>query len=90
MPATFGRTETLAVVFTDDGHTCRRADEHEAPHAELLTGPSAEGGFIRVILDPTRTPVGPSVAPRIVAALAFADANLGTTIGPLTAPIPVR
>ena len=36
-----------------------------------------------------RTPVGPSVGPRSVAFWRFADAELGTAIGALTAPVDV-
>ena len=45
--------------------TCRRAGEGEAADAELTAGPGSEGGFVRCILDPDRTPTGRSVAPRV-------------------------
>lgn len=88
--ARFARTESTPITFAHDGTTCRRAADGGVPDGELLTGPGAEGGFVRITLDPDRTPIGPSVAPRIVAALAFADDELGTAIGPLSAPIAVR
>jgi hypothetical protein len=47
-------------------------------------GPSSSGGFVRFTADPDRTPVGPSIAPRVCAALAWADEALDTRIGPLT------
>jgi hypothetical protein len=45
------------------------------------------GGFIRLLLNPERVPVGASVGPAAVAFYRFADAQLGTAIGPL-APAP--
>ncbi len=46
----------------------------------------AKGAFIGVMFTPERTPVGPSVGARAVAFWRFADAELGTTFGPLVAP----
>jgi len=86
----FERTESTPVVFTPDGATCRRAADAEPADAHILTGPGAEGGFIRITLAAACTPVGPSIAPRIIAALHYADRDLRTAIGELTAPIPVR
>ena len=47
---------------------------------------AAAEGFARVQFDPARTPVGPSVGERSVAFWRFADRELGTAVGPLTAP----
>jgi hypothetical protein len=88
--ARFSRTERVEVVFESGGTACRRAAGGEDPDGEIVTGPGAEGGFIRVVPDPGRTPLGPPIAPRVLAALAFADDELGTEIGPLTAPMNVR
>jgi hypothetical protein len=79
---TFDETSTRHVVI--DGETCRIAAEGEAPDAELTVGPGAEGGFVRCILAPDRTPVGPSVAPRVAAVLRWADAELDLGLGPLS------
>ena len=49
----------------------------------------ASGGFIRATFTGERTPVGPSVGQRSVDFWRFADVDLGTGIGPLTAPIDV-
>ncbi len=49
----------------------------------------ASGGFIRATFTGDRTPVGPSVGQRSVDFWRFADVDLGTGIGPLTAPIDV-
>jgi hypothetical protein len=47
---------------------------------------AAADGFARVQFDPTTTPVGPSVGERSVGFWRFADRELGTGIGSLTAP----
>jgi hypothetical protein len=47
---------------------------------------AAAEGFARAQFEPMRTPVGPSVGARSVAFWRFADRDLGTAIGPLTAP----
>jgi hypothetical protein len=43
-----------------------------------------------VALRADRTPIGPSAAPRVAAALALADERHGAGIGPLTPAVPVR
>ena len=50
----FTETSTHHVVV-DDG-VCRRADAAEPADGEVTVGPGAEGGFVRCILDPDRTP----------------------------------
>ena len=77
----FTETSTHHVVV-DDG-VCRRADAAEPADGEVTVGPGAEGGFVRCILDPDRTPVGPSVATRVCSVLAWADAELDLGLGPL-------
>jgi hypothetical protein len=52
---------------------------------KLTTGPSGIGAFIRCGFDGAQTPVGRSVGPRAAAFWAFADRELGTSVGPLTA-----
>ena len=49
----------------------------------------AKDGFARISFEASRTPVGPSVGERSVAFWRFADGELGTAIGPLTAPADV-
>lgn len=49
----------------------------------------AKGGFARMQFVADRTPVGPSVGDRCVAFWRFADAELGTGVGPLEAPADV-
>ena len=53
-----------------------------SPPTRVVT---AGDGFTRVNFDPARTPVGPSVGPRAAAFWRFADAELGTDVGPLEA-----
>ena len=59
-----------------------------APDGTVQLGPGAEGGFVRFAADPDRTPVGPSIAPRVCAVLAWADAEFGLGIGPLAPATP--
>ena len=66
------------------------AEEAGQADGWVTSGPSPIGGFVRLTFEPTRTPVGPSVAERAVAFWRFADSCLGTGIGPLVAPRPVR
>lgn len=47
--------------------------EPDAEDATMTRGPAATGGIVRVVPDRERTPFGPSLAPRIVAALRLAD-----------------
>ena len=81
-------TETRRLVGGADGY--RFAEDGETADATLLAGPSEIGGFVRLTLDPGRNAAGPPAAPRAVAAFALADAELGTSIGPLTPARPVR
>ena len=75
------QTEEVGVILDDT--TCRLPSPGEEPTATISYGPGQVGGFVRAQFEPARTPVGPSVAARAVAALAFADARFGTEIGPL-------
>ncbi len=68
----------------------REAAEGETPDARLALGPGPMGGYLWVALDPDRTPVGPSVAPRVQRACALADRVWGTGIGPLEPARDVR
>ncbi len=86
----YDTTEGTPVVFEDGGTTCRPAADGDEPDADLSVGPGAEGGFVRVAMRADRTPIGPSVAPRVVAALALADERHGAGLGPLTAARSVR
>ena len=70
-----------ARIASDDG-------DGDAPDGRLEAGPSAEGGFVRFTADPDRTPSGPSIAPRVCAVLAWADAELDLGLGPLTPASP--
>jgi hypothetical protein len=76
-------SETVTTPVVGDEHGYRRAREGEVADATISTGPGPAGGFVRFEPVPERTPAGPSLAPRAVAALAFADDDLGAGIGPL-------
>jgi hypothetical protein len=73
-----------------DGRGFRAARDGEEADATLSIGPGASGGFLRVTFAPERTPVGPSIGPRIVAAFAYADEHRDAGIGPAAAVVPVR
>lgn len=53
------------------------------PDGRVEAGPGPEGGFVRFDAAPDRTPVGPSIAPRVCAVLAWADVELDLGLGPL-------
>jgi hypothetical protein len=61
------------------------ANDSEAPAGKLTVGPGPVGAFVRCAFDPTQTPAGPSVGERAAAFWAFADRELGTGVGPLSA-----
>jgi hypothetical protein len=86
-PAEAVWSETVATPIVGDEHGYRCAGEGEIPDATISTGPGPAGGFVRFEPVAERTPAGPSLAPRAVAALAFADDVLGAGIG-LLAPAP--
>ncbi len=66
-----------------DGRSWRWAEAGatEDPSGTVLAGPH----FARCVWNPAVTPVGPSVAPRATAFWRFADRELATGLGPLTA-----
>jgi hypothetical protein len=88
LPGTCEETEERALVW--EGERYRPATEGETPDAKLIMGPGDVGRFLRFVPDPQRTPVGPSIAPRAVAALAVADEVFDAGIGPLEPPRDVR
>lgn len=75
-------TELPARPIVYDGERWRWAGEDEPADAVAV----GAGDFARATFDPERTPIGPSVGPRAAAFWDFLDAELGTEIGPLTAP----
>ncbi|MCB9763756.1 MAG: hypothetical protein H6739_28565 [Alphaproteobacteria bacterium] len=84
------RTDTVkhGLVWTGEGY--RLAGEDEETHGRLLVGPASAGTFVRFFPDAEHTPVGPSLAPRVVAAWACVERELGVPIGPLEAAREVR
>jgi hypothetical protein len=60
----------------------RWAEPEEPAHGTVV----AAQGFARVTFEAAHTPVGPSVGQRAVDFWRFADAELGTDVGPLLAP----
>ena len=75
---------TAVTRLVYEGGRFREALDDERATARLLNGPGrGNEGYVLVELHPERTAVGPSVAPRVTAALAFADEHLDAGIGPL-------
>ena len=88
IPTVFTETETVPVRFVDERLEVARPDQPE--DGQLMRGPNAVGGFVRLTLDPERTPKGPSIAPRFIAATALADELWDAGIGPLEPARDVR
>ena len=65
-------------------------DTASTPDATAMLGPVAAGGFVKVDLNSSTTPVGPSAAPRVAAALACLDAHWDLGIGRLEPARDVR
>ncbi len=72
-------TRELELVEDSDGY--RAQCDGEPASARLSLGPSAVGGFLRFTPEPDRTPVGPSLAPRVCRAFALANEELGVGLG---------
>jgi hypothetical protein len=82
------RFETTRVEkLARDGETFRVAADAEDADATLTLGPGAMGGFLRIELSSSRTPIGASLGPLVAAAFAYADAEHDTGIGAV-APAP--
>lgn len=88
-PMVYDETRKFALIEAPDGEY-RVAEESEAPTATATIGPSPIGSFFMFSLEPERTAVGESVAPKAVRAFAFADRELGTRYGTLEAARSVR
>lgn len=72
------------------GGSLRAAEAGEVPDATLWAHAMQPGGFLRVVPEPDRTPVGPSLAPRIAAGLRLADELFGLAFGALDPASDVR
>ncbi|RAL25496.1 hypothetical protein DL240_04605 [Lujinxingia litoralis] len=79
-------SESLIVNIADT----HRVDDDLQYDALLLTGPSAMGGFVRVLPVARGRRPGASVAPEVAAAWELTDREFGTGIGALEAPQDVR
>lgn len=87
VPTSFDETCEHALVAEGDRY--RRARDGEEHDGLFVIGPGGRGGFVRFAPDAQRTPAGPSLAPRVCRAFAWADRELGTGIGPVE-PAPER
>lgn len=66
-----------------EGGVARVAEEGEVSDMNLQLGPGPAGGYLRMTPVAERTPVGTSVAPRVAAALKWADEAWDLGIGEL-------
>ena len=80
--------ENEPLQWTGDAWTWASPDG--TPDATFNAGPSSVGAFVRLALEPDRTPAGPSIGRRAAAFYAFCDDEFGTGIGPLDAAQDVR
>jgi plasmid stabilization system protein ParE len=76
--------EERALAFSMRGDEAVAASPTDAD-GSLLLGSSPTGGFLRVLLDSARTPVGPSVAARVASALALGAEAFGVEAAGLVA-----
>jgi len=81
-------TDGRSLVFEGDSY--RLAGDGEEADASLQFGPGPTGGFVFFRPDPERTPAGPPLAARAVAALHLADKIWDLGIGPLSPARRVR
>ena len=70
----------LDLYAHDDGNVPQAAAKRWAKRLRL--GPAAMGGILMMRLSPERTPVGPSVAPRVADLLALIDAQAPVGLTP--------
>lgn len=80
-------TATETLFITVDGDGWRVVPDAEAAQVRLDLGPGPTGGYVRAHPLPDKTPVGPSIAPRIASALRFASDHWGLTL-PALLPAP--
>ena len=76
-------TATHRVIERDGAFDVAR--DGEDADGELLFGPASVGALVSYQPDASKMAVGPSFAPTVVRAYAFADELLGTGLGPLEA-----
>jgi hypothetical protein len=83
------RTETQShAVAERDGVFVHATDDVRV--GDVVIGPASIGGLVSYQPDHAKVAVGPSFAPVVVRAFAFADEHLGTALGPLEAARPAR
>lgn len=82
-------TEQTALHIARDGDGWRIVDEDDAD-VRLDLGPGPMGGYVRASMLSDRTPVGPSVAPRIASALRFASDHWGLGLDEMRAAPDLR
>lgn len=71
-------SDSLRFVFDDE--RARVVDEDEEADGAMFIGPSAFGAVILVRLEPSRIPIGPSIAPRALPIIELARSRWGVEI----------
>ncbi len=79
-----------SLAATPGGLAFRVAQEGEEVDVTAVLAPFTMGGYVGLTLDPARTPVGPSAAPRVIAALACLDELWSLGLDPLEPALDVR
>jgi hypothetical protein len=74
-----------ATGFVFDGETVRAVPIDEPNDGTMRLGPSAFGSIVLIRFDPDRTPIGPSIAPHVLRAFAFAGELWGLDVPDLEA-----
>lgn len=74
--------DSLRFVFDDGG--AHAVGEDEEADGTMHIGPSAFGGIIFARFEPSRTPVGPSIAPKALPLIELARSTWGVTIPEVT------
>jgi len=79
-------TTSCRIVIEHGG--CRPVGDDDPADVDVTMGPGGEGGFVRCVVDPDRTPVGPSVAPLMATVLNWLDSRHDLGLGTLTPATP--
>ncbi|MDD9369815.1 MAG: hypothetical protein PV358_06870 [Acidimicrobiales bacterium] len=80
--------ETTSCRIVVEHGRCRPVGDDDPADVDVTMGPGGEGGFVRCLIDPARTPVGPSVAPLMATVLNWLDTRHDLGLGPLTPATP--
>lgn len=83
-------SEEVRYGLFPDGDGWRLGPDPTGADAKIVLGPSRAGGFLSIVPDATKVPIGPPLAPRVARWLTWLDAELGLGVGPVAAARVVR